>query len=92
MKPTSNDSSQWSGLPGEVTGLTGTLPAGNVIIIASRYNAEVCDSMACAAIDTLTQAGVGRNNIQLHRVPGAWELPLAAQTALAIQGRSAQSS
>ncbi len=83
MKPTDDNSSPWTGLSGEVSGLAGALPAGNVIIIASRYNAEVCDSMARAAIESLTQAGIPSDHIQLHRVPGAWELPLATQTAIA---------
>lgn len=83
MKPTNDDASPWTGLPGEVTGLTGTLPSGNVIIIASRYNAEVCNSMARAAVETLMRAGIAQEDIHIHRVPGAWELPLATQTAIA---------
>ncbi len=82
MKPTSDSFSSPSGLPGEVTGLSGDLPAGQIVIVASRYNAEVCNSMPQAAIDSLKQAGVAEEHILLHRVPGAWELPLAVQSAL----------
>jgi 6,7-dimethyl-8-ribityllumazine synthase len=66
----------------EITGLTGDLPSGDIVIVASRYNAEVCDSLAVGSLETLLFAGVPRERIHVVRVPGAWELPLAVARAL----------
>lgn len=49
-----------------------------VVLVASRYNAEVVDRLIGAARATLERYGVGAEQIETIRVPGAWELPLAA--------------
>jgi 6,7-dimethyl-8-ribityllumazine synthase len=67
---------------GEITGLTGPVPTGRIVIVASRYNAAVCDSLASAAVQTLLAAGVDNADVRVVRVPGAWELPLAVKLAL----------
>ncbi|HBJ36619.1 MAG TPA: 6,7-dimethyl-8-ribityllumazine synthase [Planctomycetaceae bacterium] len=67
---------------GEIDGLSGELPAGDVYIVASRYHRAACDSMTQAAIDSLLAAGLNADSIHVARVPGAWELPLAVQVAL----------
>ena len=69
-------------IEGEITGLTGPVPTGKIVIVASRYNATVCDSLAAAAVETLLAAGILKTDIQVIRVPGAWELPLAVKLAL----------
>jgi len=71
-----------SRIDGEITGLSGPLPKGEIVIVASRYNAMVCDSLAAAAVETLLAAGILKTDIQVIRVPGAWELPLAVKLAL----------
>lgn len=71
-----------SRIPDEITGLHGPLPSGRIVIVASRYNAEVCDSLAVAAMETLLFAGIAKHDIEVVRVPGAWELPLAVAHAL----------
>lgn len=68
----------------QLNGLSGPLPPGHLFVIASRYHAEACDSMAAAAVEAMVQAGLDREHIHVVRVPGAWELPLAVQTALQL--------
>ena len=48
-------------------------------IVASRFNSFIVDSLIAGAIDTLRRHGVKDSSIDLVRVPGAFEMPLAAQ-------------
>ena len=50
--------------------------AARIAIVASVYNAEYVDSMIDAALETLTGSGV--NDVELIRVPGAFEIPVVA--------------
>ena len=45
-----------------------------IAIVASTYNTEYVDGMLNAALATLTNAGVGE--VELVRVPGAFEIPI----------------
>lgn len=55
-------------------------------IIVSRFNAFIGERLVEGAIDALVRHGVERDAVQLLRVPGAFEIPLAAQK-LARSGR-----
>ena len=57
---------------------------GHYAIVVSTYNSNITNKLLDGAIDTLKSAGVSDKNITVARVPGAWELPLAA-TAFARQ-------
>jgi 6,7-dimethyl-8-ribityllumazine synthase len=46
-------------------------------IVASRFNDFIVDRLLAAAIDTLTKHGVATGDIEVVRVPGAFETPLA---------------
>lgn len=81
MKLTVDLNAGASGLPGEINGLTGAIPLGKIVVVASRYNAAVCDALASAAVETLLNAGVNPDHVEVVRVPGAWELPLAVSQA-----------
>ncbi len=59
----------------EITGLEGDLPTGKIVIVASRYNPAICDSLVSGSVETLTAAGYSEESIVVVRVPGAWELP-----------------
>lgn len=48
-------------------------------IVAARFNAFVVDSLVAGAEDALRRHGVASDNIVHYKVPGAWELPLAAK-------------
>lgn len=44
-------------------------------IVASRFNGRLVEALVDGAVDCLERHGVGRSDIHLVRVPGAWEVP-----------------
>src|SRR5215831_10560092 len=50
-------------------------------VVVSRYNDFVTDRLEAGAIAALTKAGVSHGSITVVRVPGAFEIPIAAQHA-----------
>jgi 6,7-dimethyl-8-ribityllumazine synthase len=48
-------------------------------IVAGRFNYFVVDNLIAGAIDCLVRHGVSESDIELARVPGAVEIPLAVQ-------------
>lgn len=48
-------------------------------IVASRFNSRVVELLVSGAVDCLRRHGVDPGDIVLVRVPGAWELPQAAE-------------
>ena len=50
-------------------------------IVAARFNTQVVDRLLSAAVETLTGAGTKPDNIDVIRVPGAFEIPLAVRQA-----------
>ena len=50
-----------------------------IAIMAARFNETIVERLIDGAIDTLRRHGADDSQIQLVRVPGAIELPLAAQ-------------
>ena len=50
-----------------------------VAIIAARFNDFIVDRLISGAIDYLVRHGGSEDNITLVRLPGAFELPIAAQ-------------
>ena len=61
-------------------------PGFRFAIIVSRFNADVTDGLLTGARAALAEAGVCDEDITLVRVPGAFELPVAAGK-LASTGR-----
>ena len=57
-----------------------------VAVVASRFNRAVTDRLLAGALDALRQHGVAADAVEVVRVPGAFELPLAAEL-LAAHGR-----
>ena len=55
-------------------------------ILSARFNELVVDRLVEGALDALRRHGAGEADVHLVRVPGAFELPLAAQR-LARSGR-----
>lgn len=66
----------------EFNGLDGELPDGKVVIVASRYNASICDGLVAGARETLAAAGYDSQSTPVVRVPGAWELPAVVRTVI----------
>jgi len=58
---------------------------GRYAIVVGRFNQVVVDSLVEGAVDALVRHGVDEDNITVIRVPGAYEIPLAAQ-AVAEKG------
>ena len=56
-----------------------------IAIVAARFNHFVVDKLLAAAVETLTAAGISAQDLDIVRVPGAFELPLAAKTLAASQ-------
>ncbi len=48
-------------------------------IAVSAWNSEITDALLAGAQSTLLAAGIRKRNIVLYRVPGSFELPLAAK-------------
>jgi 6,7-dimethyl-8-ribityllumazine synthase len=48
-------------------------------IVASRFNDFISGRLIEGAIDTLIRAGADEKDIQIYKVPGAFELPLTAK-------------
>jgi len=55
-------------------------------IVVSRFNSFITERLLTAAADALERAGAASRDIDVVRVPGAFELPLAAKK-LAATGR-----
>lgn len=49
-----------------------------VAIVSTRWNDDIVDRLNDGAIDVLTDCGVDESDITLVKVPGSYELPLAA--------------
>lgn len=87
-------------LPGEIivtvhgqpetqpTGTAGDLKADGkrFAIVVSRFNAFITERLLQGALDGLRRTGVRGEDIEIMRVPGSFELPLAART-LAESGK-----
>ena len=58
-------------------------------LIVGRFNSAIVDNLCAGAIDTLRRQGVPEANITVVRVPGAYEMPLAAKRVAAKGGTDA---
>lgn len=64
-------------------------PAGaRFAIVASRWNPKITDALVAGARKAFADHGVSEDAVDVVRVPGAWELPLAC-AHLAGSGRYA---
>ncbi len=55
-------------------------------IVASRFNRQITERLIAGALDFFARQGLARSRVDLVRVPGAFELPVAA-LRLARTGR-----
>ena len=56
-----------------------------VAVLVSRFNDGVTGRLERGAVDALLRAGMRDSDIDIVRVPGAWELPAAARAAAATE-------
>ena len=71
-----------SPLHGKPVAVEGDLSAAGMrfAIVVARWNAVITDRLLQGALDGLYRSGAGKTDIQIVRVPGAWEIPSAART------------
>lgn len=50
-----------------------------VAVLASRYNQAVTSRLLRGALEALVRSGADESDIDVFRVPGAWELPVIAK-------------
>jgi len=62
--------------------------AARIAIVVAEFHHEIADRLLMGARTRLVEAGVDEGRVDVHRVPGAFELPLAAEL-LARGGRVA---
>jgi len=77
-------------LRGKAVAVEGDLCADGMrfAIVVARWNAVITERLLEGALDALMRSGAKRTDIEVVRVPGAWEIPAAARTLadLAKQG------
>ncbi|HWZ50223.1 MAG TPA: 6,7-dimethyl-8-ribityllumazine synthase [Granulicella sp.] len=69
-------------LHGRPLAIEGDLSAAGMrfAIVTARWNAVITDRLLQGALDGLHRSGAAKADIQIVRVPGAWEIPSAART------------
>ena len=50
-----------------------------VAVVAARFNHEIVDELVSGCLGRLEELGIDGSRVDLHRVPGAFELPVAAK-------------
>jgi 6,7-dimethyl-8-ribityllumazine synthase len=63
-------------------------PAGRFALVVGRFNSLVTEALLAGCRDALVRHGVSDDQVDVARVPGSFEIPLAAQR-LAASGRYA---
>jgi 6,7-dimethyl-8-ribityllumazine synthase len=72
----------WSDpLRGKPVAIEGDLSAAGMrfAIVVARWNGVITERLLDGALDALLRSGANRADIELIRVPGAWEVPAAAR-------------
>jgi 6,7-dimethyl-8-ribityllumazine synthase len=65
----------------QIREITGSLSGAGrrFAVVAARFNSRIGDQLVAGALECLRRHGVEPADIQLVRVPGAWEVPQAAE-------------
>jgi 6,7-dimethyl-8-ribityllumazine synthase len=56
-------------------------PKARIAVIAARFNEAIVDELLNGCLSRLAESGITAKNVTVNRVPGAFELPLAAKWA-----------
>lgn len=54
------------------------VPGARYAIVASRWNPRIVDALIDGACRAFSEHGIGDDAVDIVRVPGAWEIPVAA--------------
>ena len=62
--------------------IEGDLSAANMrfAVVTTRWNTVITDRLLQGSLDALHRSGAAKQDIEIVRVPGAWEVPSAART------------
>ena len=62
------------------TAISAELPADlKVAVVAARFNAHITDELLAGCVRRLRAFGLADEQVEVYRVPGAFELPVAAK-------------
>ncbi len=53
--------------------------SGKFAMVVGRFNSFVVESLLQGAVDALVRQGIAESDIEIFRVPGAFEIPLAVK-------------
>ena len=69
-------------LHGQPNAIEGDLSAAGMrfAIVTTRWNTVITDRLLQGSLDALHRSGAAKTDIEIVRVPGAWEIPSAART------------
>jgi 6,7-dimethyl-8-ribityllumazine synthase len=69
-------------LHGKPVAIEGDLSAAGMrfAIVTARWNAVITDRLLQGSLDGLYRSGAAKADVEIVRVPGAWEIPSAART------------
>jgi 6,7-dimethyl-8-ribityllumazine synthase len=69
-------------LHGKAVAIEGDLSAAGkkFAIVVARWNAVITDRLLQGSLDALYRSGCAKSDVEIVRVPGAWEIPSAART------------
>ena len=69
-------------LHGKPAAIEGDLSAQGMrfAIVTARWNAVITDRLLQGSLDALYRSGAAKHDVEIVRVPGAWEVPSAART------------
>jgi 6,7-dimethyl-8-ribityllumazine synthase len=65
--------------------LTGNLTSTGLkfAIVVARFNSFITDRLLSGALDAFARTGLTEDEIEIVRVPGAWEMPVTVKALLA---------
>jgi 6,7-dimethyl-8-ribityllumazine synthase len=61
-------------------------PHARVAVVAARFNQKIVDELLAGCLRRLAQHGIAEDRVEVHRVPGAFELPVAAKVLAGTGG------
>jgi 6,7-dimethyl-8-ribityllumazine synthase len=66
----------------QLNAVEGDLSAANMrfAVVTTRWNTVITDRLLHGSLDALHRSGAAKSDIEIVRVPGAWEVPSAART------------
>ena len=53
--------------------------SARVAVLAARFNTDIVDELLTGCMRRLDELGIEGSRVEIHRVPGAFELPVAAK-------------